>query len=210
MQSDKRIILIGGFCETYELCRRCGIEVIGVVDRSIKVLAGYDFHYLGTDEEFIANKQKYLNIPLVVVPDKPKCRMQIVERYRAEGFRFGRLISPDADVSESAELGEGVVVHPYAVISAKAKIGNFVRINLHGVVGHGAVVEDYVNVAALAIVSGESHIKRFAYIGMHSVMLPRVTVGENSVVSIGSAVVSKVPDNKVVIGVPAEVLWDNE
>lgn len=210
MQSDRQIILIGGFCETYELCIRCGIEVVGVVDHSIEVLDGYDFNYLGTDEEFIAKKRRYLDIPLIVVPDKPKCREKIVERYRAEGFRFGRIISPDADVSETAELGEGVVVHPYAVISAKAKIGNFVRINLHGIVGHGAIVEDFVNVAALAIVSGESHIKRFAYIGMHSVMLPRITVGENSIVSIGSAVVSKVPDNKVVIGVPAEILWDNE
>lgn len=205
-----KVILIGGFCETYELCIRCGVEVIGVVDRTPQVLDGYDFPYLGTDEEFLAKKAKYIGIPLVVIPDKPKCRMRIVERYRAEGFKFARLVAPDADISASAELGEGVVIHSHAIISAKARVGNFVRINVHGIVGHGAILDDYVNVAALAIVSGGSHIKRFAYIGMHSVMLPNVTIGENAVVSIGSAVVSKIPDNKVVIGVPAEVLWDNE
>lgn len=210
MLSDKKVILIGGFCDTYELCLRCGVEVVGVVDKSAEVLDGYDFPYLGTDEEFIARKNEYLEIPLIVIPDKPKLRCRIVERYRTEGFKFGRLVAPDADVAANAELGEGVVIHSHAIVSAKARIGNFVRINVHGIIGHGAVVEDFVNVAALAIVSGGSRIKRFAYIGMQSVMLPHITIGENSIVSIGSAVVTKVPDNKVVIGVPAKVLWDNE
>lgn len=49
-------------------------------------------------------------------------------------------------------------------------------------------------------------IKRNAWIGANSTILPGVTVGENSVVAAGSVVTKDVPDNTVVAGVPAKVI----
>lgn len=50
------------------------------------------------------------------------------------------------------------------------------------------------------------HIKRNAWIGAASTILPGVTVGENSVVAAGALVTKDVPDNTVVAGVPAKVV----
>lgn len=49
-------------------------------------------------------------------------------------------------------------------------------------------------------------IRRNAWIGAGTVILPGVTVGENAIVAAGAVVTKNVPDNTVVAGVPAKIL----
>lgn len=49
-------------------------------------------------------------------------------------------------------------------------------------------------------------IKKKAWLGAGAIVLPGVTVGENSVVAAGAVVSKDVPDNTVVGGVPAKIL----
>ncbi len=49
-------------------------------------------------------------------------------------------------------------------------------------------------------------MKRNCWIGANSVILPGVTIGENSVVAAGSVVTKDVPADTVVAGVPARVI----
>lgn len=50
------------------------------------------------------------------------------------------------------------------------------------------------------------HIKRNAWIGAGSIILPGVTVGENSVIGAGSVVTKDIPDNVVAVGNPCKVM----
>jgi len=52
------------------------------------------------------------------------------------------------------------------------------------------------------------HIKRGAIIGAHSLVLPNVTIGEQSIVAGGAVVTKDVPDFQVVMGVPAKIIRD--
>lgn len=49
-------------------------------------------------------------------------------------------------------------------------------------------------------------IKRNAWIGMNSVVMKGVTIGENAVVGAGDVVTRDVPDNAIVGGVPARII----
>ena len=53
-------------------------------------------------------------------------------------------------------------------------------------------------------------IKEGAIIGSKAVVLAGVTVGKNSVVAMGSVVTKDVPDNTVVVGVPAIIKYSRE
>lgn len=53
---------------------------------------------------------------------------------------------------------------------------------------------------------GEVKIKRGAYIGVHSIILPGVTIGEGAIVGAGSVVTKDVPPLTVVAGNPARVI----
>ena len=50
------------------------------------------------------------------------------------------------------------------------------------------------------------HIKRNAWIGARVNILPGVTIGENAIIGTGSVVTHDVPDNCVVVGVPAKIV----
>lgn len=93
----------------------------------------------------------------------------------------------------------------------KTDIGAFTYINAK----NGVTIEDYVQVGShCAIYSistidrkeGPVTLKRKCKIGSHSVIMPGVTVGENSTVGACSFVNDDIPANAIAFGVPATVV----
>ena len=93
----------------------------------------------------------------------------------------------------------------------KTDIGAFTYINAKNEVN----VEDYVQVGSHCSIyststidkkEGKVTLKKNCKIGSHCVIMPGVTVGENSVVGACSFVNTDIPDNVVAAGVPAKVI----
>jgi len=53
---------------------------------------------------------------------------------------------------------------------------------------------------------GKVIIKRNAKIGSHSVIMPNVTIGENSIVGAFSFVNNDIPGNVIAVGIPAKIV----
>jgi acetyltransferase-like isoleucine patch superfamily enzyme len=66
---------------------------------------------------------------------------------------------------------------------------------------HVVAVADRKTLIPAAVV-----IRKNAWIGAGAIILPGVTVGENSVVAAGALVNKDIPPNTVVAGVPAKVI----
>jgi len=93
----------------------------------------------------------------------------------------------------------------------KTDIGAFTYINAR----NGVIIEDFVQIGShcsLYSIStidnkeGRVRLKRGCSIGSHSVVMPGVTVGKNSIVGAFSLVNSDIPDNVIAVGVPAKVI----
>ncbi|KUH33792.1 acetyltransferase [Thermococcus celericrescens] len=89
-------------------------------------------------------------------------------------------------------------------------IGAFTYINAK----YGVTIEDYVQIGSHCSIYSESTIdgktgqviiKRNARIGSHSVVMPGVTIGENSIIGAFSFVNKDIPPNVIVFGVPVKV-----
>ena len=52
---------------------------------------------------------------------------------------------------------------------------------------------------------GKVHIKRNAFVGINTVIMPGVTIGVNSIVGAQSFVNKDIPDNVIAFGNPAKV-----
>ena len=93
----------------------------------------------------------------------------------------------------------------------KTDIGAFTYINAR----NGVIIDDYVQIGSHCSIysvstidnkGGEVILKKGCRIGSHSVIMPGVTIGENSIIGAFSFVNIDVPDNTVAVGVPAKVI----
>ena len=93
----------------------------------------------------------------------------------------------------------------------KTDIGAFTYINAK----NGVTIQDYVEIGSHCSVysistidnkEGKVLLKRNSKIGSHTIVMPGVTVGENSIIGACSFVNSDIPDNVIAVGVPARVI----
>lgn len=93
----------------------------------------------------------------------------------------------------------------------RSDVGAFTYINAK----NNVVIEDYVQIgshSSLYSIStidnkeGPVVLKKNCRIGSHSIVMPNVTVGENSIVGAFSFVNRNVPDNSLAFGVPVKVI----
>jgi len=142
----------------------------------------------------------------------------------------------ECSVLKDVEVGEGTVIHDQVnlykcKIGRNCKIGAFVYIEEGVVIGDnckikpfvfiptGVIIEDDVFIGPNVTFTNDKYprvngfwsvlptrVKKGASIGAGSVILPGLTIGENSIVGAGSVVTKNVPDDTVVLGNPAVVL----
>lgn len=204
---NKKVILIGGFHETIELCELCGFEIAGIIDSNLTGTY-YGYTILGNDKSASSLFNEYKNIPVIVTPDKPEVRKKIVQYYSEIGFSFYNLISPKAELSKSCILGNGIIIQSGVNISANAKIGDFAKLNTNSNIMHDAEIGEYSTIAPNAVILGRVKVNNGCYIGANATILPEKTIGENTIIGAGSVVTKDIKDNVKAAGNPARILND--
>lgn len=123
-------------------------------------------------------------------------------------------------IREENTLGDYVKIWANTVIDYRCKIGNDVKIHSNCYIAQLTVVEDDVFIAPGVTIANEKYptgtfnperikgpiIRRGAKIGIGTIIMPGVVIGENSLVGAGSLVMKNVPPGAVVFGVPARVV----
>ena len=138
------------------------------------------------------------------------------------------------EIGEGTLLGNNVSMREECVIGSDCIIAGDVSINYHTTIGDrvkimdnthitgNMIIEDDVFISALVCTTNDNSIgrkgwhdeiigpiiKRFATIGGGANLLPKVTIGENSIVGANSVVTKNVPNRKVVMGTPAKIIRD--
>jgi acetyltransferase-like isoleucine patch superfamily enzyme len=141
-------------------------------------------------------------------------------------------------ISDKAKIGKNVKIWHFTyvgdntVIGDNVKIGSLSHIDYDVVIGENTMIEGLVYIppksrieknvfiGPAASLTNDPYppsgkmvgvvIKEGAIIGSRAVVLAGVTVGKNSVVAMGSVVTKDVPDNTVVVGVPAIIKYSRE
>lgn len=104
-----------------------------------------------------------------------------------------------------------VVRHPEnLVLGEKTDIGAFTYINAkNGVVIEGDVqIGSHCSIYSISTIDskeGRIVLKRNCRIGSHTVIMPGVTIGENSIIGAFSFVTKDVPKDSIAFGIPAKV-----
>lgn len=203
MRSNKNIIIVGAFHEVVELCEDCGYNIAGIIDN---IITGQflSIPIIGTDSDAESLFESYSNCQLVISPDLPKVREKLAEMYSKIGYDFATIISPKANVSKSAIIGQGSVIQSGVNVSAATTIGNFVKLNTNANIMHDNTIGDFATIAPNSVLLGYVKVERLAYIGANSTILPYLSIGESSTVGAGAVVTRNVGNGIKVKGVPAK------
>ena len=153
--------------------------------------------FKGYDPNILANSSLLLTI------GNNKIRKKISEKIQ---HKFGRALFSKNIVSLSAEVSEGSMILPGAILNAGCYIGKHVIINTGAIIEHDCKIEDFAHIAPGSVVCGNSIIGEGTLIGANSVIAPNITIGKWSQISAGSSVLEDVPDFSLVQGVPGKVI----
>ena len=125
--------------------------------------------------------------------------------------RFGDWKSPEIEEGKLTQYNWLVQHKDNLELGFKTDIGAFTYINAK----HGVIIEDYVQIGSHCSIysvstidnkQGQVVLRRNCKIGSHSVIMPGVTIGENSIVGAHSFVTGDISDNVIAVGVPAKVI----
>lgn len=131
------------------------------------------------------------------------------------------LIGDNASIREKCTIGEYCIISRGVTVNYNASIGDRTKImDLTHITGNCKIGED-VFISVLVKTTNDNAIGTLGYdeervigpkinngvlIGAGANLLPRVTVGEKSIVGASSVVSKDVPPHKLVIGAPARVI----
>lgn len=136
--------------------------------------------------------------------------------YYGDEIGINTLIGDGVSIRENCKIGDNCVIGRNVTMNFGVKMGNCCRVmDLSHITGR-AVIEDNVFVGPGVSSADDNkmgrgedynpnedqgvHIKKGASIGEGCVLLPKVTVGEGSIVGAGTIVRKNVKDQKMVIG----------
>jgi sugar O-acyltransferase (sialic acid O-acetyltransferase NeuD family) len=132
-------------------------------------------------------------------------RRLVAEKLAARGARFLTLIHPSAIVADSAVIGAGTVICPYAVVSDAVRLGQFVLVNYHASLGHDALAGDFSVMSPYSALGGNAVVGADVFLAMHVTVGPNVRVGDNSALSANTCLLNDAPRGSLVFGVPGRI-----
>jgi acetyltransferase-like isoleucine patch superfamily enzyme len=126
------------------------------------------------------------------------------DTYKPPNIEDGKLTKWNWMVNhkDNLKIGKNVDIGAFCYIDAK----------------EGIILEDYVQIGSHTSIyssttidnkKGKVHLKRNARVGSHCVIMPNVTIGENSILGALSFANKDIPDNEVWVGSPAKFLRKN-
>lgn len=165
---------------------------------NIESLTNGEYRILGT----IVDWKPSENEVFVCSISDPNGKKKVVNSLLSKGAEFINLIHPTAKIDDYVKYGKGLVLYPNSTIGVNAVLGDFVTVS--GGIAHDNIIGDYVTLSGDVTLSGNVTVGECAFFGAKSVVAPKVKIGKEAFICIGSVVIRNVRDNTKVIGNPAK------
>lgn len=136
----------------------------------------------------------------------PLLRKKMYEQFVKAGGNFVSVISPLAVIgSFDVYIDFGSNILAGAVVANGTSVGKGCIVYYNSVIPHDCKIGDFVEISPSVVLLGRCQVGSYSHIGANATILPDLKLGKNVIVGAGSVVTKDIPDNCMVLGVPAEI-----
>ncbi|GIQ69987.1 carbonic anhydrase [Xylanibacillus composti] len=180
-------------------------EILGVTLPHSETETVLDAPVLGQDQQILHHSpNEVMLVNAIGYVGRSRKRINIYHFFKERGYRFHTVIHPSAIISSYTQLGEGVQIMAGAILQAGTSVGCNAVVNTKASVDHDCWVGAHTHIAPGSTLCGHVRLGEESFVGAGAVLLPHKEVGNRCTIGAGSVVVKDVPDDTVVMGVPAE------
>lgn len=145
----------------------------------------------------------------VIATGEPYYRKVFFERIRIDGYKVTTLIHPEAEISRSAVIGEGVIIGRGCVVNHHVHLRENTCMMVYCVIGHDTEIMDHCQLSSFVSTGGHCRIGSCTFVGQNAVIREHTQIGGFSIVGECANVIRDVSDEEVVAGNPAKVIYRN-
>lgn len=119
-------------------------------------------------------------------------------------------------IREKTEIGNNVRIGTLSDIQGYCKMGNYVNLHSNVHIGQKSIIEDFVWIFPYVVLTNDPTppsekmqgviVKKYAVIATASIILPGVTIGEDTLVGAKTLVNKDVNENTIVVGNPMKIV----
>lgn len=134
-------------------------------------------------------------------------RKKVYHKLQEKGLHpASNAMHPSAIISNTAQLGQGIMVGSNVSINALATIGDGVICNTGCIIEHECQIGNFAHIAPGAILAGNVTVGAGTFVGANSVVKQGIAIGENVVIGAGSVIIRDIPDGATVVGNPGRII----
>lgn len=143
---------------------------------------------------------------VIVAIGHNKTRFSMLEQLSKFGVHLPIIIHPTAVISRYAKLSDGLVIFANVVINANVSIGAGAILNTACTIDHDSIIGTSAHISPGVHIAGSVQVGDCSWVGIGATVKQGIKIGRQSVVGAGAVVVSDVPSDVTVVGVPAKIL----
>lgn len=135
-----------------------------------------------------------------------RIRQAYAETLEKAGVSLVSAIHPSASIADNAQVGKNVVIAAGANVCAHVCIEDSAILNTGCIIDHESHISTGVHICPGVRLAGHVVVKQLAFVGIGATIIQNITIGEAAVVGAGTVVISDVPANSTVVGIPAKLV----
>jgi UDP-3-O-[3-hydroxymyristoyl] glucosamine N-acyltransferase len=122
-------------------------------------------------------------------------KQKIASIITSKSFKIINIIHPSCLMSESTKIGAGNLIYPFCTVGPNVSIGNFNLLTSYSCISHDSKIGDF-NFFASSIIAGNCTIGDKNIFGLHSAVIPSLTIGENNIIQAGMTIDKSIGSNE--------------